>query len=157
QQRRLFPAERVAKDDDGTDKVEQVAGEQIRLKGPDGEVLLDKHKDGWRIDAPVKDHIDPDKLRGILTGLIDLWADRFVTSKAKTFDEMGLLKPDYTFTIKRPGGGEVTLLVGKISESKDKIVQKAAPPPASPFMPPPKPGFDIVKEEYRYAKLPDNE
>src|SRR3954454_21357397 len=43
QQRRLFPAERVAKDDeDSGEKIEQVAAEKIRVKGPDGEVLLVK-------------------------------------------------------------------------------------------------------------------
>jgi hypothetical protein len=156
QQRRLFPAERVAKDDDAADKIEQVAAEQIKVKGPDGEVVLVKHKEGWRLESPVKDHVDPDKLRGVLTGLVDLWADRFVTSKEKTLDEMGLLKPDYTLLIKRPGGGDVALLVGQVSESKEKVVPKPGPPP-SPFGPPPKAGFDIVKEEFRYAKMPDNE
>jgi hypothetical protein len=155
QQRRLFPAERVAKDDDAADKVEQVAAEQIRVKGPDGEIQLVKHADGWRIESPVKDHVDPEKMRAVLTGLIDLWADRFVTSKAKTLEEMGLLKPEYTFSIKRRDGSDVSVIVGNVSESKDKLVPKAAPP--SPFGAPPKPSFDFVKEEYRFAKLPDNE
>src|SRR5205085_519910 len=31
------------------------------------------------------------------------------------------------------------------------------PPPMSPFMPPPKPTEQIVKEDYRFAKLPDND
>lgn len=156
QQRRLFPAERVAKDEEETaDKVEQVAADKIRVKGPDGEALLVKHKDGWQIESPVKDRVDPDKMKAILTGLIDLWADRFVTSKAKTIEEMGLLKPDYSFSITRPGGAEVALVIGNVSETKDRLVPKASPP--SPFGQAPKPSFDFVKEEYRYAKLPDND
>ncbi len=154
QQRRLFPAERVAKDGDAGDKIEQVVAERIRVHGPDGEVAMVKTKDGWQIESPIKDRVDPDKLRGILAGLIDIWADRFVAAKGKTLDEMGLTKPEFTFEIKRPDGGEVAVLVGGVSSVKDKTVTKPGPP--TPFGPG-KPMVQTVKEEYRYAKLPSND
>jgi hypothetical protein len=157
QQRRLFPVARVAKDDESTEKIDQVVADEIRVKGPDTDVTVSKQKDGWLIDAPVKDHADPDKVRMVQAGLLDLWADRFVSGKSKTLDEMGLTEPEYTVKIKRPDGETVTLLIGKVSSSKDRVITKPAPPQQSPFMPPGKPTVQIIKEEYRYAKIPDND
>lgn len=157
QQRRLFPIVRGPKDEDSTEKVDQIAAEEIRIKGPQTDVTASKHKDGWHIDAPVKDRVDPEKIREILAGLLDLWADRFVADKGKTLEEMGLAEPEYSLTVKRPDGGDRTILIGKVSSSKDRVITKPAPPPQQPFMPPGKPTVQVIKEEYRYAKLPDND
>jgi hypothetical protein len=157
QQRRLFPVERVAKDEGTGEKVDRIAADKIRVKGPNGEIALSKTADGWLIDSPVKDHADPEKVKSLLAGLMDVWADKFVAGKGKTPEEMGLDKPEFTFAVKRPGGGETTVQVGKISSSKDRMIMKPAPPPQSPFMPPQKPTIQMVKDEYRYAKIPEND
>jgi hypothetical protein len=156
QQRRLFPVERILKDDEGTEKIEQAAVKAVEITGPDGTVALAKDGKTWHVTGPTKDNVDPDKLRGLLVGLTDLFADRFV-APGKKLDEMGLEKPEYKLKITRVGGGETTLLIGKISESKEHPVIKPAPPQMSPFAPPPKPNVTFVKEEYRFAKLPEND
>jgi Domain of unknown function (DUF4340) len=155
QQRRLFPVERVAKDEEGAEKIEQAAVKSVEITGPDGTVALAKEGKTWHVTSPTKDHVDPDKLRGLLVGLTDLFADRFV-APGKKLDEMGLEKPEYKLKVARVGGGETTLLIGKISESKEHPIIKPAPP-ASPFAPPQKPNITFVKEEYRFAKLPEND
>ena len=155
QQRRLFPVERVAQEDEGQSKVEQAAVKSVAITGPDGAVTIARDGKTWYVTSPTKDRVDPDKLRGLLVGLTDLFADRFVAS-GKKLDEMGLTPPEYKLKIARNGGGETTLDIGKISESKEHPVIKPAPP-ASPFAPPPKPNITFVKEEYRFAKLPEND
>lgn len=157
QQRRLFPVVRVPKDKGAAEKVDQVVAEEIHVKGPEIDATLTKTDDGWRLESPVKDRADPEKARALLTGLLDLWADKFVSGKDKTLEEMGLAEPEYVVSVKRPGGNVATVQIGKVSSSKDRLITKPAPPPASPFMPPGKPTVQIVKEEYRYAKLPDND
>jgi hypothetical protein len=154
QQRRLFPTERAPKDEDSTEKVEQVAAKRIEVRGPDGSYTLTKEGKDWLVTSPTKDHADPEKLRGILTNITDLWADRFVSTPKKA-EETGLEKPEFTFRVTKPSGGDIAVEVGKISESKERPVIKPAPP-SSPFGPPPKPNITFVKEEYRYAKLPQN-
>jgi Domain of unknown function (DUF4340) len=155
QQRRLFPVERVAKDDESTDKIEQAAVSGVSIKGPDGTVTVAKDGKTWLVTSPTKDHVDPDKLRGLLVGLTDLFADRFVAPDKKV-EEMGVTPPEFTVKVTRIGGGDTTLDIGKISESKEHPIFKPAPP-ANPFGPPPKPNVVMVKEEYRFAKLPEND
>ena len=155
QQRRLFPVERVAKDDEGQDKIEQAAVKAVSITGPDGTVAVAKEGKTWLVTGPTKDHVDPEKLRGLLVGLTDLFADRFV-APGKKLEEMGLAPPEFALKVARIGGGETTLEIGKISESKEHPVIKPAPP-ANPFGPPPKPNVTFVKEEYRFAKLPEND
>lgn len=160
-QRRLFPVERIALEDSSTGKVEAPVAESIKVTaGTDPAVELVKHKDGWKIEAPLKDNVDPEKLQAAQNGLLDLWADNFVTGKKP--EETGLDKPEYKVEVKRPGlgaqgGGAVTLEIGKVSKTLETKVVKT--PPAPPFrgMPPPKPTVEVVKEEYRYAKLADKD
>ena len=94
-------------------------------------------------------------MRNLLVGLTDLFADRFVVP-GKKLEEMGLNPPEYKLGISRTGGGDTTVMIGKISETKERPIIKPAPP-ANPFGPPPQPQITMVKEEYRFAKLPEND
>ena len=153
QQRRLFPAERVAKEPGAFEKVEELTAKALSVKAPDANYTISKTGDEWQISAPVKDRVNPDKLRAILTGMPDIWAEYFVPAKGKGLEEFGLKEPEQTLTVTRPSGATVTLLVGKVADTKVRVVKKDPPP----FGPPGKPQMDIVHEEYRFAKLQDNE
>src|SRR5207244_3288312 len=47
----------------------------------------------WELSRPVRDHVDPDRLKTILEAVPDVWAERFVDSRAKKLDEYGLKTP----------------------------------------------------------------
>ena len=155
QLRRLFTPENVAKDDGTADTVEQVSAKALAVKSPEGSFELAKAPDGWQIAAPVKDHVDPDKLKALLGAFPDIWAERFVDVTGKKPADFGLDKPATTLTVTQPGGTTVKLLVGNESETKLRKVAKP-PQPQQPFMPP-KQDFDLVPEVYRFAKLENNE
>lgn len=97
----------------------------------------------------LRDRIDPAKLRTILTTIPELWAEKFITGKTDT--ETGLDKPERTIVVTPASGNAVTLRLGKVSRTDTKVT---APPPASPFGPPPQP--TITTQEYRFAKLDNN-
>lgn len=104
-------------------------------------------KDAKAPRQTVRDRVDPAKLRAVLTGVPDLWVEKFVDESA---DSAGLAtKPAYTITVTRKAGQTTTLRLGRVSRKTDP----AAEPPPEPFAPPPpkKPG-----EEYRFAKLDNN-
>src|SRR5262249_47957801 len=98
------------------------------------------------------DRVDPDKVKSILTGLPDIWAEKFVEPGKKSPDELGLKEPADVIKVTRPQGDTITVLIGKTSEKRTRLVQK---PGASPFMQ--KPQVDFIEEEFRYAKLQDND
>jgi hypothetical protein len=99
--------------------------------------------------APLRDKVDPAKVRAVLTAIPDLWAEDFI--KGKTDAETGLDKPERTVSVTQANGSTVTLRIGKVSRSSTKV---SAPPPASPFGQPPQP--TITTEEFRYARLDNN-
>ena len=104
---------------------------------------------GLTADKPtVRDRVDPAKLRAVLAGVPDLWADRFPADPKDT----GLDAPARTVTLSRKDGRSLVVQVGSVSRS----VTKTDPsPPASPFAPPPPPPKSST-EEYRFARLKDN-
>jgi hypothetical protein len=167
QQRRLFVVQRVAKDEDSKDKVEQLLAGQVTVETPTEKFTLAKDGQDWTMKnvqrkkdktwEPVcaKDRVDPDKLKAFLAGFSDLWAEKFVDKKGRDLDEFGLRTPEYALAVSRPNGPTVTLLIGKVSDRKSKMVMKTPPP--NPFgQPTPKMPSEVT-EEYRYAKLPGNE
>ena len=79
----------------------------------------------------------------------DLWVEKFVPAGTAT----GLDKPERTITVTRADGKPVTVLIGGVSRTETKT--EPAPPPPMFGAPPPPPR--ITTEEYRYAKLKDNE
>ncbi|MBI3409911.1 MAG: DUF4340 domain-containing protein [Planctomycetes bacterium] len=157
QQRRLFPVENVAKDADGQDKVEQLAADNVRVQGQDTsfEIVKTDKAGGWEMKEPVRDHVDPNRLKALLVGFADLWAERFIDKKDKKLDEFGLKDPEITLTVDRPNGATSTLQIGKVSRRDSRIV--LVPPPPNPQGFPQKPFPKEVTEEYRYAKLRDND
>jgi hypothetical protein len=155
QHRRLFPYERVAKDNDSTEKVERVSAKTIAVKALDTALVLAKPGDAWEISSPVKDKVDPDKLKTLLGAFPDIWAERFVDKKDKKLEDFGLKDPQTALTVTTPSGANVKLLIGSESETKFRRVPKPAMP-QQPFMPP-KQDFDLVPEPYRFAKLEDND
>ncbi len=165
-QQRLFPYERVAKDDDGKEKVEQLTAVEIDVETPNSKFTMAKKENDWILkEASTKkdkdwkrlcseDRIDPAKRDALLRGFPDLWADKFVDAKAKSLDETGLKDPAYIVSAKNASGAKVKLLIGKVSSSKSRIA-KGPTPPGQFGQPPKQP--EIVTEEYRYAKLDKNE
>ncbi|MCI0376329.1 MAG: DUF4340 domain-containing protein, partial [Gemmataceae bacterium] len=160
QQRRLFPTEKPAKP--GDDKSEQLAAQAVAVKGETSEFALVKKGSEWEIEAPVRDRPNPDAIKNILLGIPDLWAEKFVNTSPtreqgtlkKQLEDFGLAKPEYILTVTRPSGATIELLIGAVSESKERFVLKQ-PPPGMPFPQKPQPQF--IKEEFRYAKLKDND
>jgi hypothetical protein len=153
QQRRLFPAERVAREEDSQEKVDQLAAKAITVKGKDIHYSLIKKDGDWELQEPVRDRPDPDRLKSILASIPDLWAENFVEPKGKKPHGFGLDKPEQTISVTRPGGATLTLLVGKQSSLKKREITKPSPP----FGPPQPPQKEMILEEYRYAKLQDND
>jgi hypothetical protein len=156
-QRQLFPAERVAveKKAELAPKVNEVDARNLSFKGPASDYTLAKQADRWELTKPVPDRPDPEQLKKILTGVPDIWAERFVDSKGKDLAEFGLKTPQQKLRVTRPKGPTITLLVGKSSRFEVRHVKKTIPSP-SPLMPPK--SFDIpVKVEFFFAKLQDND
>lgn len=156
QQRRLFPSERIAKEDNSQEKVDRLVAKSIAIeeKKADGsKFTLDRQGDDWVLNEPVHDRPDPDKLTAILNAVPDIWADQFVSKPKKDLAEYGLNEPEQTIRITRPSGEAVTLLIGKVAQTKTRTVMRPAPPVGQPMPPQPQ----IIHEEYRYAKLKDND
>jgi hypothetical protein len=154
-QHRLFPFERVARQEGSSEKVERLDAQAVAVTDRENKEIgykLVRKADTWELSEPYRDRPDPDKLKKLLTDIPDLWVERFVDSKDKGLDEFGLKEPEQTLQVTRPGGRPLVLQVGKVSATKMKFVEKPAPP----FGPPRPPMKVPVRVEYRYAKLQDN-
>ncbi len=155
-QRRLFPVERVAKEEDSKEKVEQLDASEVEVTTDAGKFVIHKNDKDWLLKEAYRkkgpdwlhvvsnDRLDPAKRDALLRAFPDLWAETFVAMK--TLDECGLKDPAYTVTVTRPGAKQ-TLLIGKISRSTSKFSMTPGPMP----MP------QQTREEYRYAKLDKND
>jgi hypothetical protein len=159
QQRRLFPSERVAKDTFSSEKVERLAGRALSVadkrKDGTGSWTLTRAGNDWELTQPVHDRADPDKVRPILTAVPDVWADAFVDRGGKDLADFGLKDPEQTLAVTRPSGDTLTLLIGKVSPTvRERKVAPPTPPPGVPIPPQPP---QTVRDEYRYAKLADND
>ena len=154
-QRRLFPTERVLSEAAGpgerAEKVERLAAQAVAVESPAGKYALARTGDDWELHEPWQDRADPDKVKSILTNLPDLWAEKFVGT-GKDLKEYGLDKPEQTLRVTRTGGDVVTLLIGKESDIRRRIIP---PPPAQFGQPPMQPR--IIEEVYHFAKLRDND
>jgi len=159
QQRRLFLSERVAREQGSPDKVDNLVAQSVSVtdkrKDGTGSYTLTRTGDTWELSQPVRDHADPDRLKSILAAASDIWADVFVERGNKDLAEFGLKEPEQTLAVTRPGGDTVTLLLGKVSPTlRERKIAPPAPPPGMPFPPQPP---QMVKDEYRYAKLQSND
>jgi hypothetical protein len=147
---------------------------KVTLTGPDGTVTLSRsdrqNKPGgsptptrpvettpervatrWSLAAPVADRVDPERLKNLLAAVPELWVEQFVT--APDPPKTGLDKPERKVAVEFDDRPPVTLQIGQVS----RVVERKSPPlpQTNPFQPPPPPP-PAVREEYRYAKLPDN-
>lgn len=167
-QRRLFPVERVARDDESAEKVEQLAATEVEVQTKTAWFTIAKKDKVWRLQeaskkaAPVAekkpdqawqrvcsiDRIDPARRETLLRGFTDLWAERFV--EGKSLQECGLAEPEFVVSVTKPNGARIKLLIGAVSETKSKFEMKTAMPGM-----PPQP--QMIKEEYRFAKLDKND
>src|SRR5712692_4100573 len=127
QQRRLFPSERVAKEEDAQEKVERLAAKSVAVKGTSGTYTLAQASEDWELTSPVHDRPDPDKLKSILTAVPDIWAEQFVDKPKKDLAEYGLKEPEQKIQVTRSTGDTVTLLIGKQSKMKTRNIMRAAP------------------------------
>jgi hypothetical protein len=185
QQRRLFHGERVARE--GTrDKVEQLAARSVTVeeKKPDGTHFTVTHQgSAWELSQPVRDRLEVASRDALLAAVPDIWAERFVpagtggvaaavwpvqtlwnpaalatdvffATQGGLLVRSGLISPERTLAAKYANGDTVTLLIGGVSGKRVKMV----PAPPQPGMPPGMPPRMMpVTEEYRYAKLQDND
>lgn len=157
QQRRLFPVERVAREADSPEKIELPQAQEVVIQGGEADYHLVKSGTEWQLAKPFNDRADPDRLRSILLALGDLWAEQFITPKKEGEKaDYGLEKPEQKITVTPPGGKPITLLVGKTSRTSMRKVLRPPPAGLPPGMPR-EPTVETVKEEFRYARLQDNE
>lgn len=93
QRPRLFAVRSVPERKDGGAKVEQVEAGEIRVESRESRYALRRVKapgegytlaaaaEHWELTAPVRDRLDADKLRNILTALPDLWAEQYIDAR----------------------------------------------------------------------------
>jgi hypothetical protein len=136
---------------DGTWTLKRTAPPGAEPQKPLADLTAERLAARWELAEPVADRVDPERLKNVLAAVPELWVEGFVNNAdpAKT----GLDKPERTVLVEFDDRAPVKLLIGQVS----RVVEKAAPPPppANPFSPPPPPP-PATREEYRYAKLPDN-
>jgi hypothetical protein len=186
QQRRLFEGERVAKEGGDSEKVERLKAHSVRVseKKTDGpRFTLERRDSEWELAEPVRDRLDSAPRDALLSAVPDIWAEQFAPPNAGDIPSLlglfrpqtsaplaatdaffatqggllvrsGLLEPERTISVKYDNGDTVTLEIGSVSSRRIKLVP-APPPPGMP------PGMGQqmrpVTQEYRYARLQDND
>lgn len=109
----------------------------------------------WEVDGKAfRVRPDPVKLRAVLTAVPDLWAEAFVPADRASPVVTGLDKPERKVTVTRKDGRSLVVLIGGVARTAERP-SDAPPPRGLPGQPPPPPAVTI--EEYRYAKLADND
>jgi hypothetical protein len=89
QKRRLFPSDRVPKENEPAAKVDQLKArgvrvEEVKTTDADGEKKetvafeLEHRAKGWELSVPESDRLDPATRDALLAALPDVWAERFV-------------------------------------------------------------------------------
>jgi hypothetical protein len=187
QQRRLFLGKRVPRDEGSKERVERLDARGVEVAQKGGpHFRLRRRGEEWELARPIRDALDPQARDSLLEAVPDIWAEQFVPGDARAVASLvglaggtpggpaalavgciwntrkgllvraGLLErePERTITVTRDDGTDVTLLIGRVAGAREKKVPAAAPPGAPPGMRLPD---RTVREEYRYAKLKDNE
>jgi hypothetical protein len=155
QQRRLFEQERVARDTDSTERVEQLLAQTISTRAPDGAYSLERSGNDWELVLDkVRDRADPDKIKTILRAVPDVWADAFVDRARADLSACGLEPPAQTLRVTQPSGDTVTLQIGRCSRLASRMTMRQAPSfDGRPQRPQPEVSIDV----FRYAKLQNND
>jgi hypothetical protein len=179
QQRRLFPGERVTRDDNPQEKVEHLSAKAISIEEKkEGGARFSLVRNGdWELSEPLRDRLDPRVADALLSAVPDLWAEQFVGVRVADtlpvlvppdfvlpdvptklavidlmFKRMGLVEPEYTIKVTRNDGTTTALLIGTVSNKRTKKVMRP-PPGLPPGIPPME---QEIVEEFRYAKLDGN-
>src|SRR5436309_3296592 len=80
----------------------------ISAKGGSDAYTTVKAGSDWELREPVRDRVDPDKIKTILTALPDIWVEKFVEPDKKTLDDFGLKDPAQVLKVTQPGGDVIT-------------------------------------------------
>src|SRR5262249_37281280 len=126
----------------------------ISTKGGGANYTITQKGADWQLEAPVRDRVDPDKLKNLLNSIPDLWAELFV-AKGKDLADYGLKAPEETLRVTKLDGSTVAWVIGKESQHKER--PRPRPPLPNPRGLPSEPQKEVIHEEYRYAKLLDND
>jgi hypothetical protein len=154
----------------------------VTTKGSEPTLSLERIADVWAFRAPHRDHVEPTRLRSLLSAVADLWAEEFVTpgSDVRTaiarhfvlplpfesfatvaraapipFDvRTGLADSKFAITVKQSRGDSVTIRFGEVAKTREQVETITLPggPPGTP--PQTFPRKTVV--EYRFAKLDGN-
>lgn len=101
--------------------------------------------------TPLRDRLDPAKLRGLLTAIPEIWVEQFLPAKPVAIT--GLDQPERILTVTRQTGPTTTPTTLKIGKTSRTVVKPGTPPPpAQPFAPPPPPPQPVI-ETYHYASI----
>jgi hypothetical protein len=114
QQRRLFPSERVPREEGAAERVDRLAGKRLEVREK-GELkfAIVKGSDGWELSYPSRDALDPRTRDSLLEAVPEIWAERFLTEEQAKSSDTGLKEPDRVLAVTRPDGRVVTLEIGK--------------------------------------------
>jgi len=153
----------------------------IFTKGGEPVVQPDRLADAWALDAPVRVRAEPERLRGVLAAVADLWADSFAGNDAidiriaaarffpLPLDQLagairfvplsldartGLDQPTGSVTVRRKSGEPVTIRLGGIAKAieRDETIMVPGGPPGTP----PRPMTNKVQSAYRFARVDGN-
>ena len=130
----------------------------IYTKGGEPTIPPGRLAETWALNAPVRDHAEPERLRSLLVAVADLWVEQFVNpteAEKATFDtKTGLNESARAITVKQSNGESVTVRFGAVSKTGERTETITMPSP-QPGMPP----QSIPRKipfDYRYAKIDGN-
>jgi hypothetical protein len=141
--------------------------------------------DRWELAEPARDRLDARTRDALLAAVPDVWAENFVrvdpaamaalvslgaieanagaaaaaafwATPAGLLVKAGLDAPEQTLAVTRNDGKTVTLRIGRASAPRARKVLRPPPPNLPPGVPA-REREEIVLDEYRYAKLADND
>ena len=88
--------------------------QEIRLKRPTEEIVLQKQAQGWQLSQPVAAAADAQTVQSLLDGLVAAQRDKTITAKPADVQDFGLDQPELVVTLKaQESGAEERLSIGK--------------------------------------------
>ncbi|VTS08690.1 DUF4340 domain-containing protein [Tuwongella immobilis] len=112
----------------------------------------------WELQSPVRDHVDPDALVGILEAIPEMWVEDFLprseTQAADFAQKTGLDQPTRIIRIRFAGGDTRTLRIGSMS----RVRTRKEAVPSDPMFPQPPGSVNEreIREPLYYAQLEDS-
>jgi hypothetical protein len=183
QQRRIFPAERVAKEGKPEEKVERLTARAVEVEETKKDGLhytLSHDRGEWNLREPVRDRLDAPVRDALIAAVPDIWAERFLSTGptpaaellaaaapadlASATTALFWLTPQGLLVKSGLSHPERSLTITKPNGDPITLLigtvstthAKQIPRPQLPMFPGAETGLQTVFEEYRYAKLKDN-